>query len=182
MNYRYFLLLSFISIIACNNPSSSTTSTDENEVTSDIIAKVEKDTSIEDMADWTVDDFIIKKPEGFDDPEIEIVMNQTIEHWKDAENPLTLTYKGVEMHDYYYINFEDQKNKNHYDFGTGDNNFKDYELIDSGDETNKKYLDKTFKVTWDWKKSYFPCCSGGGNLIEAYQPSIVKLELIEAGK
>jgi hypothetical protein len=187
MNYRYYFFFVLIAMISfsCNNPSSSHTPDDV--VSSDTIIEVEKDTtevkaktefSAKDVENWTVDDFVIKKPEDFKKEELTRVMNQTIETWATVENPLTLVYKGVEMGDYYHVSFDDQKNNAHYDFGSGDNNFEDYQIMNDFDETNPKYLDQTFKVTWAWKASYFLCCSGGMNSINAYQPSVVKMELV----
>lgn len=44
---------------------------------------------------------------------------------------------------------------------------------------NPTYLNKKFKIHWKWKITTFPCCEGEYQTVKAYQPSIIKLELLE---
>lgn len=82
------------------------------------------------------------------------------------------------MGDYFHLNFEDVNGKT-YDFGFGDNNLGEFVLCNEPQfETNHKYLNRTFRIYWNWKITKFPCCDGDYEIVEAYIPSITKLELI----
>jgi len=125
-----------------------------------------------------IDDYIIKYPKGYE-VDLKASIKHEIEVWKNADNPLTATYKGNYIGDYLHIEFEDN-NQKIYDFGFGNNDLGNIELYNNKHfDHNPKYLGKTFKIFWEWKISSFPCCSGEYEIAEAYLPSIVKLEIIE---
>jgi hypothetical protein len=128
--------------------------------------------------DWSIEDFIVKCPKELK-PELKQDITYYRGQWKDIENPITAIYKGNDFGDYHHIEFEDAKG-NHYDFGFGNNDYGKTLLFyhDEQMKDNPEYLGQTFNVYWDWKKSTFPCCSGGYESVEAYQPSITLLELI----
>jgi len=129
--------------------------------------------------DWGINKFIIECPENY-------VTNlmQEIEYykkeWENVENPFIATYKGNYFGDYHHINFEDSNEKS-YDFGFGENDFGDILLFFNDEQINDnpKYLGKQFNIFWEWKISSFPCCSGKQELVKAYYPSIIKLELLK---
>ena len=85
---------------------------------------------------------------------------------------------GCDVFDYFHLNFQDDKGTE-YDFGFGNNQLGDYTLCNEDITDNKKYLGKTFLLYWNWEISRFPCCEGEYNTVEAYLPSITKLELQE---
>lgn len=126
-----------------------------------------------------VDNYIIKCS---DDTEHELKqqLNNDILEWKNIKNPIIAKYIGNEILDYFHLEFKDKDGKI-YDFGTGNNNYGQYELFEKLDHyvDNPKYLNKKFKIFWSWKKSTFPCCSGNYNLVIAMQPSIKKIVLLE---
>lgn len=127
---------------------------------------------------WTIDDFIIN-----DKDKKSKAVRSTIEYkreeWENVKNPIVATFKGCDFGDYFHLNFEDANGKN-YDFGFGNNNYGEYLLFDKTDyNDNPEYLGKTFKICWNWKITSFPCCDGDYEKVEAYLPSITKLELIE---
>ena len=95
------------------------------------------------------------------------------------KNPFLATYEGNEFGDYHHIMFEGAYSKR-CDFVFGNNNFGKFKLF-SDDEMidNPNYLGKSFKIYWEWKASSFPCCSGEYEMVKAYLPSIVKLELVD---
>ncbi|MTI30279.1 hypothetical protein [Xanthovirga aplysinae] len=96
--------------------------------------------------------------------------------WKEAENPLTATFIGSEMGDYFHLVFEDANGKR-YDFGNGKNELGDISLFDEETlESNSSFVGKQFKIRWDWKLSSFSCCEGQMNPVEAEVPSIVNIE------
>lgn len=47
--------------------------------------------------------------------------------WENTPNTLILIYKGNDIGDYFHLNFEDESGNN-YDFGSGENNYSDYQL------------------------------------------------------
>lgn len=132
-----------------------------------------------DYSNWKVDSLIIECPEGYREALIQD-LQYTQDHWRGTENPMTATFTGVDFGDYFHIDFEDSTGKS-FDFGFGNNDFGKYELIDDTDQMieNKEYFNKQFKIYWEWKISEFPCCSGEYELVKAYQPSIVGLELVD---
>ncbi len=98
------------------------------------------------------------------------------EKWENTPNSLIVKYKGVELGDYLHILFEDEQG-NSYDFGDGNNDLRFYDLDHL--EQGKKYLNKKFKITWDWKVSIFWCCEGEINQAQARVPSITDIQLID---
>lgn len=137
--------------------------------------KVLKRNSIDN---WSIDDFIIKCPESYKG-ELKSDIEYVKEQWKNVETPIIVFYRGNDFGDYFHLNFEDENGKK-YDFGFGNNSYGEYVLFENSGhyEDVAKYLDKKFKVHWDWRASSFPCCSGEYEVVEAYLPSITKLELI----
>ncbi len=128
--------------------------------------------------DSSIDTLIIKCPENLISELKQFIKFQK-EEWKNVKNPFIATYKGNDFGDYHHINFEDVNNKS-YDFGHGNNYFGSFLLFfnDKHLNDNPKYLEKQFKIFWKWKISSFPCCSGDYKSVEAYLPSITKLELL----
>lgn len=135
------------------------------------------DTTLHDsIKKWSTTDFIISKKHKSSTP-LRNLIEHTREEWKNVPNPFTAVYRGCDLVDYFHLNFEDTLGKSH-DFGFGENNLGSFKLF-NGDNfrDNPKYLNKTFIVYWDWKPSKFPCCDGDYENVEAYYPSIIKLEL-----
>ncbi len=104
-----------------------------------------------------------------------------LDKWENIPNPVVVVYKGTKYKEYFQINFKSLDGKK-LNFAQGDNSFGDYKLFDGKGEdkkTNKEYLNKQFKIHWEWKQSSYPCCHGDYQMIKAYQPSIIKMELVE---
>lgn len=145
------------------------------QIDSIVKSKINK-TNIILVDDWKIDDFIIhKKDKSWK------ALRTTIEYykkdWEGVSNPIIATYKGTSFGDYFHLEFEDTKGKI-YDFGFGNNNYGNYKLFNKNDDTdNPKYVGKKFMIYWSWKISSFPCCEGEYETVEAYLPSIIKLEL-----
>lgn len=101
-------------------------------------------------------------------------------HWMNIASPFIAIYKGNDISDYFHLNFEDSLGTN-YDFGFGANQFGQYQLFEPSGHyiDNSDYLNQVFLIYWDWKIAQFPCCSGEYELVEAYTPSIISLELIQ---
>jgi hypothetical protein len=112
--------------------------------------------------------------------ELQQYIAHEIMQWKNVESPFLATYNGNDFGDYHHIIFIDANGKS-FDFGFGNNDFGEIELFFENDDLrdNPEYLEKTFKVYWEWKASSFPCCSGEYEMVEAYLPSIVKLEVAD---
>jgi len=129
------------------------------------------------VSQWNIDNFIIECPKKY-----RVALKQYIEYkreqWKNVPNPFIAIYKGNNIGDYHHINFKDSKGKI-YDFGFGRNDFEHISLFNKELNDNPKYLGKSFKIFWDWKISSFPCCSGEYEILKAYHPSILKLEIIK---
>lgn len=128
---------------------------------------------------WSTEDFIIScESEYFtEDLMYQIEYDRAI--WSGTYSPFIATFKGNWIGDYFHLDFENDTGYT-YDFGFGNNDYGEFELfIGESYEDNPKYLNKKFKVYWEWKPSVFPCCSGAYQSVEAYIPSIVKLELVE---
>ena len=109
-------------------------------------------------------------------------IDETRKAWKNVPIPFLATYQGAELGDYFHLNFKDANGKR-YDFGTGKNDYGSFKLFDENDyykNIKSKYVGKTFKIFWEWKPSSFVCCEGGNKLVKAYQPSIVRLELVNS--
>ncbi len=129
------------------------------------------------IGDWKTSDFIINEKDK-SSASVRSTIENEIELWKNVEHPFTATYKGCDMGDYFHLIFEDSNGKN-YDFGFGNNQFGEYDLCSKDITDNPKYLGKSFVIYWNWEISSFPCCDGEYDLVEAYMPSITKLELKE---
>lgn len=96
--------------------------------------------------------------------------------WANADNPMIATFEGYSMGDYEHILFLDNKG-NRFDFAYGNNDFGKLSKDDFYSE-DSKYVNKKFKVYWDFKMSEFTCCEGEDNWVKGEAPSITKLELI----
>lgn len=105
-------------------------------------------------------------------------INYYREKWSKVPNPLIAKYLGNDFGDYFHLLFEDINGENH-DFGLGNNNLNEIQLYNNNEQLsdNVEYLNKKFKIFWNWKVSSYPCCSGGYDNVKAYHPSIIKLEL-----
>ena len=127
-----------------------------------------------------IDDFIIECSKQIE-KELKQYIAYDREEWKQVPNPFVATYEGINFGDYEHMIFKDAEGKS-YDFGDGNNDFGDIELLSDIVERidNPKYLGKSFSVYWEWRASTFYCCSGDYESVQAFIPSIVKLELIEA--
>ncbi len=149
------------------------------EMTDTLIAEIENEKNNADVKDWTLDQFIVDCPSnakiGLKD-----YLKYLRQEWKNVPNPFIATYSGNDFGDYHHINFTDNANIS-YDFGFGYNDYGAYELFYDDEQLTDKpnYLGKSFKIYWAWKSSEFPCCSGEYDMVQAYHPSIVKLELNE---
>lgn len=74
-----------------------------------------------------------------------------------------------------YLSFTDANGRD-YNFGYGNNYYSNFNL----DENNSKYMNKTFKIYWEWQPSKYPFnIEEDTILVDVYYPSILKLELIE---
>lgn len=131
------------------------------------------------IKEWDTRDFIAKCPKDFE-KELEFYIEYERKQWENVPNPIVAKYIGNDFGDYHHIDFEDSAGKI-YNFGFGNNNFGGTVLFyeDQHFNDNPKYLGMPFKIFWEWKVSSFPCCSGEYEMVEAYLPSIVKLELVE---
>jgi len=196
---KYLFIFLILIFISCKNSS------DKNDEKSDLISKTNYDsTKIEtdslshsnevnndsllnenskneeliSVQEWKTEDFIINEKDK-KNQSLKSNIEYKKEEWKNVKNPFIATYKGCDFGDYFHITFEDTNGKV-YDFGFGNNHFGEY-LLYNGEqyEDNPKYLNKKFKVYWNWKKTTFPCCDGEYESVEAYLPAITKLELGE---
>lgn len=154
----------------------TTTNTDTLRSQSDTLAKNSLEV-LRDVSNWKTADFIINEKDK-SSASVRSTIENEIEQWKNVENPFTATYKGCDMGDYFHLIFEDQYGKT-FDFGFGNNHFGEYDLCSKDITDNPKYLGKSFVIYWNWEISSFPCCDGEYDLVEAYMPSITKLELKE---
>jgi hypothetical protein len=124
-------------------------------------------------------DYIVSCPVEYESELINEIENLR-EQWKEVPNPLRVRYRGYEMGDYNHLLFEDEDGKV-YDFGSGNNDFGDLQAL--FDDYNFVYDPAgeypLYKLFWRWKVSTFPCCSGEYELVEAYQPSVIKIEEVK---
>lgn len=133
---------------------------------------------IQSIKNWSTADFIIsEKYKSF--ASLRNLIEHTREEWKNVQSPFKAVYTGCNIGDYFHLSFEDTQGKS-YDFGFGNNNYGDILLFDTvAYESNRKYVGRSFRIHWTWKISKFPCCDGEYDNVEAYYPSITKLELIK---
>lgn len=141
-------------------------------------AKYADSVFIQSIKNWSTADFIIsEKYKSF--ASLRNLIEHTREEWKNVQSPFKAVYTGCDIGDYFHLNFEDAQGKS-YDFGFGNNNYGDILLFDTvAYESNRKYVGRSFRIHWTWKISKFPCCDGEYDNVEAYYPSITKLELIQ---
>lgn len=183
-----------ILVISCNEPSNAKdhfehvqTDSIPSVVDSIAIPKMDSITdtlqtenfTLLDRSQWTLDNYISIYPTG-QKTEIENYINWLITSWDSVPNPIIAIYRGNDFGDYFHITFEDEHG-NYYDFGDGANHFGEYPLFDNADDyaDNPYYLNKLFKIHWDWKLANFPCCDGNYSETEAFLPSIIQLEVLE---
>lgn len=182
---KFSLVILTLSIIfSCNNNEVA-------EISKDTLIKEEpiaRDTIISVNDSLIAPDELIKNGKSEDfilecDKELkqEVIndINYYREQWKSVPNPFIAKYIGNDFGDYFHLSFKDKKGKD-YDFGFGNNNLKDIPLYFDNEQLddNPKYINKTFKVYWNWKVSTYPCCSGGYETVKVYHPSITKLKII----
>lgn len=124
-------------------------------------------------------DYIISCPSVYETELIQYV-DALREEWREVPNPLFVRYRGYEIGDYHHILFEDD-NGNNYDFGPGNNDFGELQSLfeDYNFVYNPEDEDPLYRLFWRWKVSTFPCCSGEYELVEAYIPSVIQIELME---
>lgn len=133
---------------------------------------------IQSIKNWSTADFIFSENYK-SSASLRNLIEYTREEWKNVQSPFVAVYTGCYIGDYFHLNFEDAQGKS-YDFGFGNNNYGDVLLFDTiAYESNRKYVGRTFRIHWSWKISKFPCCDGEYDNVEAYYPSITKLELIK---
>ena len=97
--------------------------------------------------------------------------------WDTTPQPLNATFRGFSMGDYPHLVFEDKEGVS-YDFGDGANELGDY-TDDFLIEADAKWIGKSFKVFWQWKRSSFYCCEGEMQVVETWIPSITQLILLD---
>lgn len=137
-----------------------------------------KNNELLSVTDWKIEDFIINKKDKKSEA-VRRMIEYEKEQFENVKNPFVATYQGCDFGDYFHLNFEDLNGTN-YDFGYGENDFGAYELYEGEMyNDNPNYLGKSFTIYWTWKIVSFPCCDGEYDLVEAYMPSITKLELVE---
>lgn len=125
---------------------------------------------------WKTEDFIISTRYKKSKP-VRLSIEHQREEWKNVKNPFVAIYRGCDLGDYFHLNFEDTDGKS-YDFGYGNNNYGKYALFNNADYSdNPRYTGRSFIVFWSWKATSFPCCDGEYDMVEAYLPSITRLEL-----
>ena len=104
--------------------------------------------------------------------------------WNNVSIPIIAQYKGTRIGEnkighpikqLSFLLFQDSNGET-YNFGYGNNNYSDFDLS----KNNANYKDKTFIIYWEWKLSGWPAGSSFDDLIliQAYYPSIEKLELV----
>ncbi len=194
---KSLLLIILVFSIACQNNENQDQKTEEtapvsvekktdssdsvSEILTDSAALEQKIEELINVSNWKIDDFIVKKKDR-SSAALRAQIEYTKEQWENVNSPLIATYLGCDFGDYFHLVFEDTKGNN-YDFGFGENKYEPYKLFDETDYAdNPKYLNKTFKIYWNWKITSFPCCEGEYNSVEAYLPSITKLELVDTKK
>lgn len=194
MNYSICSFLVMIAFV-CTSCASSSTTDDNNADTapdsathnvsidtihqSDLSVNLEVELNkLRAVADWKIADFIVS-PQYKTSESVSRTIKHHVEDMKNVKNPFVATYKGCDMGDYFHLIFEDSAGKS-YDFGFGNNQFGDYVLCNNDITDNPKYLGKSFVIYWNWEISKFPCCDGENDWVEAYMPSITKLELGES--
>ena len=110
-------------------------------------------------------------------------INAIKENFKNASNPLILTYLGSEWNDYFYFPFKD-KEGNYYDFAYRNNNLCDIPFTDydaPAEEWGKepsKLVGKQFIITWEFELSYLVCCEGLQDSYPAMLPRISNIEYL----
>lgn len=143
-----------------------------------IVVNQSKKNEVLTVDGWKIDDFIVKDKDKSSEA-LRRTIAYTREEWQYIKNPLIATYRGCDFGDYFHLNFEDKKGKNH-DFGWGNNDYGKYLLFSLPDYIdNPAYLGKSFRIYWAWKVSSFSCCDGEYHRVEAYTPSITRLEIIK---
>ena len=107
--------------------------------------------------------------------EVKSLILKQKEKMNNVSNPITATYLGSELHDYFYFPFIGLDGK-HYDFADGNNNLGDIPFGTDDAEINSQLIGKKFLIYWGWRLSSFHCCQGGMDLYKADLPSILRIE------
>lgn len=190
-NSLYYLLYFIFFFLSCS-PSTRSSQQDSLSRSTDTLVPDTVSTSVVDTASkqtdtlaflstasWKTEDFIIT-PAFRKSAELHSMLEYTREEWKNVQSPFKAVYTGCDIGDYFHLNFEDAQGKS-YDFGFGNNNYGDILLFDTvAYESNRKYVGRSFRIHWTWKISKFPCCEGEYDNVEAYYPSITKLEIVSS--
>lgn len=189
IQFKFLIIWLFILTLSCS-PSTSSSQHDSLSRGTDTLVHDTLSTAVVDTsskptdtiaflstASWKTEDFIIT-PSFKKSASLSNLIDHTRQEWKNVQSPFTAVYTGCDIGDYFHLNFEDAQGKS-YDFGFGNNNYGDILLFDTvAYESNRKYVGRSFRIHWTWKISKFPCCDGEYDNVEAYYPSITKLELI----
>ncbi len=184
MNFKIIL---FSSLILCLTPNLSCTESIEKETFSfpDIVDTLTQDKVIvveEEIVEPIQDTIQVVDSlfeDGKSDPSLQNYVDYLKVEWGDVASPFQAKYVGNVFGDYFHLMFEDTLG-NMYDFGDGFNDFGKYDLILNDEQLtdNPKYLNQTFLIYWDWRKSTFPCCDGNMEVKRTEIPSILKLALL----
>jgi len=130
-----------------------------------------------DSIDWSknpIDEDILKN----NDEQLVRYIKYLEDTWKNAQNPLIVTYTGSFIGDYFHFQFEDASH-NTYDFADGLNDLGEFSFFDDDYNGNPDFIGKKFKITWAWRLNKFQCCDGDYNIVEAKIPSITTIELVK---
>lgn len=128
---------------------------------------------------WTNDQFFTNPQSALWGPKNKITNQRRF--WDNVSIPFTAHFQNIIFGDYLHVLFKDDQGKV-YDFGSGQNDFGQFTSVDKNYQINilnPEYTNQKFKIYWEWKLSKFPCCEGEFKTVEAFQPSIIKLELVE---
>ena len=97
------------------------------------------------------------------------------ENMNYVDNPLTATYIGSEIGDYFYFLFEGNDGKV-FDFGNGNNEYGTIPFGENDLEINSDLIGKKFTIYWKLSPSYFYCCEGRMDEYIADLPSIINID------
>ncbi len=176
MTKLYFNVLAALfcglSFLSCNQSGVNNTEEVESEITTSDTTLATEDVDTDNLLALTA-------AENYkNDPRTKAYVDDLKETWKDTPKALTATFVRVEFGDYFHLVFEDSKN-NGLDFGNANNTLDPYNLILESNEANSKFINKKFKLTWDWLPSSFNCCEGNMDEMIANIPTITSLQLVE---
>ncbi len=166
--FYFFSLIAIIFVTSCNNAKSEQKNNPEPESTN----SENKNIPQKNTTDSTPK---LKETDLESNQRLKGYIESAKEQMKDVPSTFIATFEGEEMGDYFHLTFVDEKG-NYFDFGDGANEFGEF---GEGHHIHDKYVNKKFKLTWDWKTSSFACCEGDMEPVVAKVPSITQLELVE---